>query len=99
MILTRVRYCLFEQGFFHLSKINEEQGSEDQVAYQFLTFTSQFKIALRDQQFAERGKEKSKGRHQYIEILIRKRGKQETNTKTRVFILGKRFNVKIRNLF
>ena len=49
MILTHVRYCLFEQGFFHLSKINEEQGSEDQVAYQFLTFTSQFKIALRDQ--------------------------------------------------
>ena len=37
MILTPVRYCLFEQGFFHLSKINEEQGSEDQVAYQFLT--------------------------------------------------------------
>lgn len=30
-------------------QINEEQGSEDQVAYQFLTFTSQFKIALRDQ--------------------------------------------------
>ena len=60
MILTRVRYCLFEQGFFHLSKINEEQGSEDQVAYQFLTFTSQFKIALYDQQFAKHGKEKVK---------------------------------------
>ena len=60
MISTRVIYCPFEQGFFYLSQINEERDSKDQVAYQFLTFTSQFKIALYDQQFAKHGKEKVK---------------------------------------
>ena len=60
MISTRVIYCLFEQGFFYLSQINEERDSKDQVAYQFLTFTSQFKIALYDQQFDKHGKEKVK---------------------------------------
>ena len=60
MISTRVIYCPFEQGFFYLSQINEERDSKDQVAYQSLTFTSQFKISLYDQQFAKHGKEKVK---------------------------------------
>ena len=60
MISTRAIYCPFEQGFFYFSQINEERDSKDQVAYQFLTFTSQFKIALYDQQFAKHGKEKVK---------------------------------------
>ena len=60
MISTRVIYCPFEQGFFYLSQINEERDSKDQVACQFLTFTSQFKIVLYDQQFAKHGKEKVK---------------------------------------
>ena len=39
----------------------------------------------------EKGREKSKGKHHYIEIHVRKRGKQERNHKSHVLILSKRW--------
>ena len=66
-----------------------------------LKLASQCMIALRVCQTGccEKGREKSKGKHHYIEIHVRKRGKQERNHKSHVLILSKRCSVKIRNLF
>ena len=68
---------------------------------------SQFPITLRNPNWVcqtdcceKRNRKKlSRGKHHYIAIHGRKRGKLETNHKTRVLTLGKRFNEKKRKLF
>ena len=96
---NRCHVSFFEQGFFYLSQINKEQGSEDQVGLRSHFSHSPHNSRLRSaiSSLPNIAKKKVKVDTNTLRSLLEKEEKKRRITK--LVIVGKWFNVKTRKLF